>query len=102
MFKPSMADKPELASNTSGKYTVKEGTEAVLVCILVDANPKTGIIWKWYRTDDPKTELYNGSTLTIQNIQRQNHGSYNCTAKNSAGTSDAIGIEIDVQCKYDH
>lgn len=95
-----MADKPELTSNTSRTYTVIEDEKAVLQCILVDANPKKGIVWKWFKTDEPGTVLSDGPRFTIQNIRRQNFGSYKCTAENTAGTSDAIEIVVVVQCKY--
>lgn len=93
--------KPELTSNTSRTYTVSEGGTAILECTLFDANPNTGITWRWFKLDDPNLDLYDGSSYTIQNIQRKQSGSYNCTAKNTAGTSDAIEIEVDVQYKPD-
>ena len=95
------SDKPEVRSNTTNPYKVIEEHTATFVCILTAANPNTGIMWKWIKTDSPNTALYSGpsSNYTISNVQRDKRGSYSCTATNSVGTSEAVTIDVDVQCK---
>ena len=94
-----LTDKPEVRSSITNPYKVIEEHKATLVCILTAANPNTGFTWKWIKTDSPNTPLHNGPNYTIPNIQREKRGSYSCTATNSVGTSEAVTIDVDVQCK---
>lgn len=96
----SIIDKPELTSTTSSPYIIIEGQTAALGCRLTTANPNSRITWKWYKTDNPSTVLHNESKFTVPNIKRKMSGSYSCTASNSAGTSEAVNINIDIQCEY--
>nr|XP_022323489.1 hemicentin-1-like isoform X2 [Crassostrea virginica] len=91
--------KPEVKSNSSSPYVVKEGQTATLVCTLLSANPKTGITWRWIKTDSPSTVLYNGPSYTIPDIQRGRSGSYSCTATNTVGTSNQATTVIHVHYK---
>ena len=93
------SDKPEVMSSITNPYKVIEEHTATLVCILTAANPNTGITWKWIKTNSPNTALYSGHNYTISDIRREESGSYSCTATNSVGTSEAVTIDIDVQCK---
>lgn len=93
-----MTDRPEVISRVSGLYSVVEGQTAALKCVLIGANPNTSITWRWFRTDRPYDDLYYGPNYIISNIQRDMSGSYNCTASNSVGTSEAGIINVDVQC----
>ncbi|XP_078319168.1 muscle, skeletal receptor tyrosine-protein kinase-like [Crassostrea virginica] len=94
-----MTDKPEVRSRRSCPYTVKEGQTATLMCIVTDANPNTGITWRWIRADSPNVIFHTGPNFTISNIQREISGSFNCTASNSVGTSEAAVLIVDVQYK---
>lgn len=96
----SIIDKPEVTSTTSSPYRIIEGQAAALGCRLSAANPYSRITWAWYKTDNPSTVLHNGSKCTVPNIKRKMSGSYSCTASNSAGTSEAVNINIDIQCEY--
>lgn len=95
-----LIDIPEVTSSTPSHYIVTEGQMATLKCTLIDANPRTNITWKWFKTDSLTGILHNGPTFNISNIHRDKSGSYNCTAGNSVGISIAATIEVDVQCKY--
>ena len=87
-----------MRSSPSSPYRVKEGKTATLVCTVSDANPNTGITWRWFNTDSPNIVIYNESNYTISNIQRGRSGSYSCKATNTVGISEAATIEVDVQC----
>ena len=91
-----------MTSSQLSPYRVREGETATLVCALIDANPNTSITWRWIKTDSPNSVLYNDHSYTISNIQRGRSGSYNCTASNTVGTSEADTIYVDVQCKCFH
>lgn len=94
-----LIDKPEIKPITQSPYRVSEGKPATLQCALTAANPNTSITWNWLKND--RSEVLNSmANYTISSIQRAMSGSYNCTATNSVGTSAAISIEVDVQCKY--
>nr|XP_022286587.1 hemicentin-1-like isoform X2 [Crassostrea virginica] len=88
--------KPEVRSSSSSLYRVREGQTATLDCEVNDANPNTSIIWRWIKMDSSNTVLHNGPNYTISNIQRGRSGSYNCTASNTVGTSEAATITVDV------
>lgn len=94
-----LIDKPEVAPSTKSPYIVIEGQTAILECTLLDANPYTGIIWKWFKTDSPDDMLENGPIYTIPDIQRNSSGLFHCIAINVVGTSEPLNIYIDVNCK---
>lgn len=77
-----------------------EGDNATLECSVKVANPNTNVTWRWFRTVSPMDTLHSGSTYTIFGIMRDMAGSYSCTAKNSIGTSEALIITVNVQCKH--
>lgn len=89
-----------MTSSTQNPYIIKEGQTAALKSRLTAANPNSSITWAWYKTDNPGTVLHDGPTYTVPNIKRKMSGSFSCTARNSVGTSEAVNINIDVQCKY--
>ena len=94
-----LTDKPDVKSSTSSPYKIIEGQTATLSCTVTDANPNTGITWRWIKTDFPNTILHTRATYTIPNIQRGRSGSYSCTANNTIGTSEAATVYVDVLCK---
>lgn len=89
-----------MTSTTSSPYGIIEGHTAALECRVTAANPNSRITWAWYKTDNPSTVLHNGSKFTVPKIQKKMSGSYSCTASNSAGKSEAVDINIDIQCEY--
>ena len=93
-----MTDKPEVQSSISNPYAVIEGRNAYLVCEVTAANPDTDIWWKWIKTDSPNAVLHTGHNYTIPNIERSRSGTYRCTASNTVGTSNAVSVDVDVQC----
>nr|XP_022289615.1 B-cell receptor CD22-like isoform X2 [Crassostrea virginica] len=91
--------KPNVRSSPPSPYRVIEGQTAALMCTVTDANPITGITYRWFKTDSPNTGLSYGPNYTIPNIQRGRSGSYSCTASNIVGTSEAATVDINVQYK---
>jgi len=89
--------------------TTEENT-ITITCKAVGYPPPTTV---WNRTDGPLSyrALMNDSAdisfgnatvranLTLINANREDTGSYQCTASNSVG-SDEQNINITVQCKY--
>ena len=95
----SFVDKPDVRSSPSSLYRVREGETATLSCTVTDANPNTGITWRWFRIDSPNNVLHNGPSYILPNIQRGRSGSHSCTASNTIGTSEAATVNVNVQCK---
>lgn len=94
-----MIDKPEVTSLTTSPYAVLEGETATLECTVAAANPNISILSTWFKTDSRSKVIYDGPTFTIPNIKRNRSGSYSCTASNTVGTSEAVIVDIDVQCE---
>lgn len=93
-----MIDKPEVTTNIQSPYRVIEGETTSLECIVSAANPNTSISWIWLNANG--NILHTGQTYIMRMIQRNQSGSYNCSAKNSVGMSVGVTIFVDVQCKY--
>uniref|UniRef100_A0A8B8B5S2 B-cell receptor CD22-like n=1 Tax=Crassostrea virginica TaxID=6565 RepID=A0A8B8B5S2_CRAVI len=91
--------KPNLRCSLPRPYIIQEGRTATLICTVTDANPNTGITWRWIKLDSPNIGLHNGSNYTIPNIQRGKSGTFVCTASNTVGTSEGESVVIDVQYK---
>nr|XP_022289450.1 hemicentin-1-like isoform X2 [Crassostrea virginica] len=91
--------KPDVRSTLPSPFKVIEGQTATLECTVTAANPNTVITWRWFKTDSPNNVLHNGPSYTIPNIQRGRSGSYNCTASNTVGTSEAATVNVNVQYK---
>nr|XP_022289451.1 hemicentin-1-like isoform X3 [Crassostrea virginica] len=89
--------KPDVRSTLPSPFKVIEGQTATLECTVTAANPNTVITWRWFKTDSPNNVLHNGPSYTIPNIQRGRSGSYNCTASNTVGTSEAATVNVNVQ-----
>lgn len=94
-----LPDTPEVSSNLSSPYKVREGETVTLVCTVTDANPNTGITWKWIKTNNPNNVLHNGPNYTVSNIKKGSSGSYSCTANNIVGASEVATVYVDVLCE---
>lgn len=94
-----MIDKPDVITRMQGPYSVIEGQRATLECLVIAANPKTSIIWRWFKTDSPSNVLYIGPIYHVHDIQRNMSGSYSCTAINSVGKAVAVTIAVNVLCE---
>ncbi|XP_062585754.1 B-cell receptor CD22-like, partial [Saccostrea cucullata] len=91
--------KPEVCSTctTQGSYKIIEGQTATFICKLIAANPNTGVTWRWFKADLPSNILHSGPTFTLPNIQREQSGTYWCTASNIIGISYPVTIHVAVQ-----
>lgn len=95
-----LIDKPEITSTKDSLYRVIEGQNITLDCVLTAANPNTSIEWTWYNSNNTKNVIKRRPIYTIFNIQRNNTGTYSCSASNIIGTSVPVSIDVDVQCKF--
>lgn len=67
--------------------------DIVLTCVVIDANPITGIIFTWTKQE----WVNNQENVTISSVTKTTEGEYSCTAKNSIGTSNKTSTKIEVQ-----
>ncbi|XP_012942941.1 hemicentin-1 [Aplysia californica] len=81
--------------------SVLPGETAILSCIAISAVPYN---MTWRRetqygplTLDPRFRSYSNDSLTIYNVDRQDEGSYTCTASNEGGsTSETFHLRLQV------
>ena len=81
-------------------YNVNYGESITLECTVVVSNPERTTIW-WYKRDETSLlgEKYSGSTvavpsLTINNVEESDAGSYVCTATNEHGYAESTHINL--------
>lgn len=55
--------------------------------------------YRWLKDGMPVTEFSNGQYYRIPNTRREDAGSYQCMARNSAGTIFSEKIDVVVACK---
>lgn len=93
--------------------SIREGSDIYFAC-LVDAQPQAReIIWLFNELPLNETSTFNGdhansmgkivlsnSSLVLQQVKRQQRGSYACMASNTEGLSESNRIELRVLRKY--
>lgn len=57
-------------------------------------------MYKWLKNGEPIVHFTSGQYHRIHNIQKSDAGSYQCLAKNDAGTIFSEKIDVVVACKY--
>lgn len=56
--------------------------------------------YRWLKDGIPVTDFSTGQYYRIPTTQRQDAGSYQCMARNDAGTIFSEKIDVVVACKY--
>ena len=84
-------DKPVISGKQ--QLTAKEGTNLFLSCS-TKGYPEVTYKWKYNGQF-----LQNGSTLVIQNLKRQDSGSYICIAVNDLKTMESSPTVLNVTCE---
>ena len=91
----------KLTNVISGK-TVHEGSNLQLFCE-ASGNPKPNITWtKMLKDGSSSKVMHYGSTWNFTNINRNDSGTYKCTANNGFGNPVSRAINVDVACEYIH
>lgn len=57
-------------------------------------------MYKWLKDGVPIGDFTSGQYYRIQNTRREDAGSYQCFAKNDAGTIFSEKIDVVVACKF--
>lgn len=82
---------------TQSNVTVNETETAELHCNAT-GNPKPFIQWWFVKNSVPK-HIFDGETLKLRNIHRNDSGLYRCTASNGIGSPAMSYVHLNVQCK---
>ena len=79
----------------SGKTTVLEGDDLLLICE-ASSRLKPNINW----TKEKAVVVQEGKVLNITNINRTYAGEYNCSADNGFGKPEIRTVYVNVTCEY--
>lgn len=103
-FPPDISD-----AESSSDTTIHEGRDATLVC-KAKGNPTPRIFWR--RDDghpirirnnergvDTMVDIYNGSSLSLHSVRRDQMSAYLCIAVNGVEPAISKRISLHVQCK---
>lgn len=88
--------------NTLSNQNIIEGRDLSVTCTVTPGNPSSTTLY-WTKVDNPGFRQ-NGPTLQLYNIQRNDSGSYRCTAENNynnreRGTHTKTTV-VNVLCMY--
>ena len=75
-------------------YTVTEGDTIPSISCTASCRPQCSFMWTGPNVPDDTT---NG--LYLQNITRNQKGTFYCTATNEVGSKASSTVEVDVRCK---
>ena len=94
----SLTDPPELNNVSSDVVVVEDDPSTTLECI-ADGEPTPSITWtKVYANDSDSGVLETGNQFVLEN-NRNNSGTYRCTAYNGIGTAPNRTVKVEVKCK---
>ena len=91
---------PATLTNVSGDQSVREETNLQLYCEAT-GKPTPNITWTKLLEDGSNSGvLQHGPTMDFTNINRNDSGTYHCTAYNGFGNPVSRSVNVDVTCKY--
>jgi len=87
--------KPEITTNPENSITVREGSSAEIECTIILGTPTPEI--RWIKKDSG--EEFTGHTLKIENMKREQTGTYICQADNGF-RPEPVKKEVVLQVEY--
>ena len=92
----SILDGPESVtlSPPNTAYNVTEGDTIPYISCTASCRPQCTFMWTGPNVPDGTT-----NDLYLQNITRNQKGTFYCTATNEVGSKVSSNVEVDVQCK---
>ena len=93
-----LTDPPEF-NNVSGDLVVVEGDPSITLECNADGEPRPNIAWtKVYANGSDSGVLGNENQFKLE-TNRNNSGTYRCTAYNGIGTAPNHTVKVEVNCK---
>ena len=93
-----LTDPPEF-NNVSGDVVVVEGDLSITLECNADGEPRPNIAWtKVYANGSDSGVLGNENQFKLE-TNRNNSGTYRCTAYNGIGTAPNHTVKVEVNCK---
>ena len=91
-----IVDEPEslTLSPTTTTYTVVEGDTIPFISCTASCRPQCTFMWTGHNVPDRTT-----NDLFLQNINRNQSGTFYCTATNEVGSKMSSNVVVDVRCK---
>ena len=91
-----IVDGPESAtlSPPTTTYIVTEGDTLPSISCIASCRPQCTFMWT-----GPNVPGGTTNDLYLQNINRNQKGTFNCTATNGVGSEMSSNLEVDVRCK---
>ena len=98
LFVIYLTDPPEFNSFSSDEVVVEGDPSVTLECI-ADGEPTPNITWtKVYTNGNDSGVLGTGNQFVLE-TNRNNSGTYRCTAYNGIGTAPNRTVKVEVNCK---
>ena len=98
LFVIYLTDPPEFNSFSSDVVVVEGDPSVTLECI-ADGEPTPNITWtKVYANDSDSSLLGTGNQFVLE-TNRNNSGTYRCTAYNGIGTAPNRTVKVVANCK---
>ena len=85
----------------SGQTTVLEGSNLHLTCN-ASGRPEPNITWTKEKPGNQGNAgvVQEGKVLNITNINRNDSGTFTCTAYNGFGKKESLAVHVNVTCEY--
>ena len=94
----SLTDPPEFIS-VGSNIVVMEGDPSTTLECIADGEPTPNITWtKVYANGSDSGVLGTGNQFVLEN-NRNNSGTYRCSAYNGIGTAPNRTVKVEVNCK---
>ena len=94
----SLTDPPEF-NRVSCDVVVVEGDHSITLECIADGEPTPNITWiKVYANESDSSVLGTGNQFVLE-TNRNNSGTYRCTAYNRIGTAPSHTVKVEVNCK---
>ena len=98
LFVIYLIDPPEFNS-FSGDVVVVEGDPSVTLECIADGEPTPNITWTKVYANESDNSVLGTENQFVLETNRNNSGTYHCTAYNGIGTAPNRTVKVEVNCK---
>ena len=94
----SLTDPPEF-NRVSRDVVFVEGDHSITLECIADGEPTPNITWTKVYAESDSSVLGTGNQFVLE-TNRNNSGTYRCTAYNGIGTAPNRSVKVEVNCNY--